>query len=69
MSRNKCQYVIDINPNKQNKFIPITGQKIVAPKILQEMDIGTIIIMNSIYETEIKKLAFLNGFRGNFITL
>ncbi|MFA7245494.1 MAG: class I SAM-dependent methyltransferase [Candidatus Magasanikbacteria bacterium] len=69
ISVEKCQYVIDINLNKQNKFIPITGQEIVSPKILKKIDVNTIIVMNPVYEEEIKKMASSFGYNGKFILL
>jgi SAM-dependent methyltransferase len=69
ISRRKCPYVIDINPNKQNKFIPITGQKIISPKILEENKIKIIIIMNPIYEQEIKNISRRYNYKGKFILL
>jgi SAM-dependent methyltransferase len=65
ITRDKCAYVIDVNPNKQNKFIPTTGQKIVAPKILNKIKPKTIIIMNSFYEDEIKKPHFRTVLTAN----
>jgi SAM-dependent methyltransferase len=65
----KCQYVIDINPNKQNKFIPITGQKIVSPEILKKEKVDNIIIMNPVYEKEVKAIALNYNYKGQFIIL
>jgi len=69
VSRKQCEYVIDINPNKNRKFIPITGQMIVSPKILKEKIFNEIIIMNPIYEKEIKVLAKKYNYKGKFILL
>ena len=63
----KSRYLIDINPNKQNKYIPITGQKIVAPEILKKVDFDAILIMNPVYEKEIKSMAKKYNFIGRFI--
>ena len=65
----KCRYVIDINPKKHNKFVPITGQKIVSPQILMEENIKNIIVMNPAYKDEIISCAKKYGFQGNFIIL
>jgi hypothetical protein len=65
----KCRYVIDINPKKHNKFVPITGQKIVSPQILMKENIKNIIVMNPAYKDEIISCAKKYGFRGNFIIL
>jgi hypothetical protein len=63
------QNVIDINPKKHNKFVPITGQKIVSPQILMEENIKNIIVMNPAYKDEIISCAKKYGFQGNFIIL
>jgi len=47
--------VVDINPNKAGSFMPLTGQKIVAPEALLERRPNLVIVMNRIYENEIKK--------------
>lgn len=46
-------YVVDINPMKQNKFIPVTGHKIIAPEQITS-DIELIIVMNPNYLDEIR---------------
>lgn len=69
INRHKCKYVIDINPNKQNKFVPITGQKVVSPKILEKEKINKIIIVNPMYEREIKAMALNYNYQGEFIIL
>ena len=69
ISRDKCKYIIDINPNKQGKFVAITGQEIVSPEILGKEKIDTILIMNPIYGEEIKKMAEKYDFKGKFILL
>ena len=65
----KCPYIIDINPNKQNKFIPITGQQIVSPSILADVNIKVIIIVNPVYKKEIKKMARKYNYKGKFILI
>ena len=53
--RKAIQYVIDINPAKQNKFIAGTGHPIYAPDILLRQPVENILIMNEIYAEEIKQ--------------
>lgn len=55
--------VVDINPNKQGKYIPLTGQRISLPGELKIINPEKVIIMNSIYLPEIKKLVEANGFQ------
>ena len=47
------QYVIDINPAKQNKFIAGTGHPIFAPDILLQQPVAAILVMNGNYLAEI----------------
>lgn len=50
----KIQFVVDINPAKQKKFVPLSGHKVIAPKDLQNpSDSFLVIVMNSIYLNEI----------------
>ncbi len=55
------QYVVDINPFRQNCFMPGTGQQIVGPQFLAEYKPEFVIAMNSIYtqeiESDLRKLA------------
>jgi 2-polyprenyl-3-methyl-5-hydroxy-6-metoxy-1,4-benzoquinol methylase len=54
--RQAVQYVIDINPAKQNKFIAGTGHAIHGPEILKTQPVDHIIIMNENYAAEIRQL-------------
>jgi hypothetical protein len=49
------QYVIDINPAKQNKFIAGTGHPIFGSDILLHQPVQNILIMNENYVEEIKQ--------------
>lgn len=46
-------YAVDINPRKQGKFIPGSGQEIVSPEFLKELKPDLVYIMNPIYKDEI----------------
>jgi 2-polyprenyl-3-methyl-5-hydroxy-6-metoxy-1,4-benzoquinol methylase len=46
-------YIVDINPRKQGKFVAGTGQLIVPPEYLKESKPDFIIIMNANYREEI----------------
>ena len=45
--------VIDINPHKQNRFLPGSGTRVQAPKTLTKDAPDTVIVMNPIYLGEI----------------
>lgn len=53
--RDNIEYVIDINPRKQGKYIPGTAQKIFGLEFLQEYKPDIVIVMNPIYQNEIQQ--------------
>jgi hypothetical protein len=44
---------VDINPYKQDQFLPGSGIKVIPPRVLEQIDPGLVIIMNPIYRDEI----------------
>lgn len=46
--------VVDINPNKQGRFLPGSGHRIAAPVELRALAPALVIAMNPVYETEIR---------------
>lgn len=52
---NKIEYAVDINPYKQGKNMPGTGQQVVSTNFLKQYRPDKIIVMNPIYCREIKK--------------
>ncbi|MCG8442653.1 MAG: class I SAM-dependent methyltransferase [Caulobacterales bacterium] len=49
------EYVTDINPYRHDHYMPKTGQRIVDPKWLAEYKPDLVVVMNAIYEDEIRK--------------
>lgn len=49
------EYVVDINPRKQDKFISGAGQQIVSASFLKIYQPHVVILMNRNYETEIRR--------------
>jgi SAM-dependent methyltransferase len=49
--------VVDLNPAKQGRYVPGTGQPIIAPSDLHRYPAGSILVMNSHYLEEIQALA------------
>jgi len=47
--------LVDINPNKQGRFIAGTGHEIVGPERLASMDVALVLVMNPIYEGEVRE--------------
>jgi 2-polyprenyl-3-methyl-5-hydroxy-6-metoxy-1,4-benzoquinol methylase len=48
-------FIIDINKNRQNKFLPGSGQKIVSPETIVDYNPDLVIITNPTYAEEIQK--------------
>jgi hypothetical protein len=63
------QYVIDINPAKQNKFIAGTGHPIYSPDILLKKPVENILIMNENYTEEIKQYLADKNITANTLSL
>ena len=59
----KIEYVVDINPYLQGKFIPGLGLEIKAPEFLKEYMPDLVIVMNPVYRDEIQQM--LNDMRIN----
>ena len=53
--RTLINYVIDINPAKQSRFIACTGHAIHSPQILDTDPVENILVMNEIYLPEIRE--------------
>lgn len=49
----KIACLVDINPRKHNRFVPITAQPVVSPSDLPKIQPDLIVIMNSLYRDEI----------------
>lgn len=47
--------VVDVNPRKQGKYVPGTGQLIVDPGSLVGSDVRAVIVMNPVYVPEIEQ--------------
>ena len=48
--------LVDLNPRKQGRFVPGTGQPVVAPETLKQMRPDVIMVMNPLYRQEIGQL-------------
>ena len=59
-------FFVDINPRKQGKFIPGRGQQIIPPSDLAAYDPDLIVMMNGIYEEEIRTTVRALGFEPAF---
>jgi SAM-dependent methyltransferase len=52
---NEIEYVVDINPHRQGKYLPGSGKLIVPPSFLRDYRPDVVIAMNPIYLDEIRK--------------
>ncbi len=50
----EIEYIVDINPHRQGKYLPGSGKLIVAPSFLREYRPDAVIAMNPIYLDEIR---------------
>jgi len=55
--------VVDLNPQKQGKFLPGTGHPIVSPRTLLDRDVASVVVLNPNYRQEISQL--LASFNAN----
>ncbi len=50
------EYVVDINPRKQGKYVAGSGQRVVEPAFLRSYEPDVVIVMNAIYIDEIRRM-------------
>lgn len=50
------EFMVDINPRKQGKYVGGTGQAIVSPGQLAQIRPDVVIVMNAVYQTEIEAM-------------
>ena len=63
----EIEYIIDINPNREGKFIPGVGKEIMAPEFLKDFNPDTVIVMNPIYCNEINQMLIDMGVTAELI--
>lgn len=64
----KIEYAVDINPRKQGKFIPGTGQQIVSPDYVADYPADVVIVMNPLYKEEIRGMLKEKGLNPEILT-
>ena len=67
ISHKQIEHFVDVNPRKLGKFVPGTAQTIVDPDFLKDYCPQTIIIINPIYQSEIKEDVKKLGLTTNFL--
>ena len=68
-SRPMIDYAIDLNVEKQNRYLPKTGVMVISPEEAANKNIKTVIVMNPNYQAEILKLAEKLNWNPEFSTL
>jgi hypothetical protein len=51
--RHEVEHVVDINPYRVGKYLPGTGQRIIAPAFLRDYRPDNVVIMNPVYRDEV----------------
>jgi len=65
--QDQIEYVVDINPRKQGVYIAGTGQRIVPPEFLRDYQPDVVVVMNPIYEGEIRRIIERLGLTSGFV--
>ncbi len=66
-TQQQVAYVVDINPERQGKFVPGSGQQVVGPAFLQDYRPDVVLITNPTYEHEIKQAVAALGLTCEFL--
>jgi SAM-dependent methyltransferase len=63
------RHVVDINPDRQRRHMPGTGQRIIGPGDLQNLRPDTVVITNPLYEAEIRRTVSELNLNCEFLTI
>lgn len=67
--REEIPLVVDINPRRQNLFLPRTAQRVVAPEALTAYQPDIVLITNAAFEAEIRRQVRELGISCEFLVL
>lgn len=62
--RSYVDFAVDINPNRQGCFLPVSGHQVYPPEALQDRGCDITLISNATYEEEIRAAVGAMGFTG-----
>ncbi|MHC4587685.1 MAG: class I SAM-dependent methyltransferase [Planctomycetota bacterium] len=65
----QIEYVVDINPVKQDKYLPVTGQRVVPPEFIVSYKPDVVIVTNPTFDEEIRKQVQKLGLTCAFLLL
>jgi len=63
------EVAVDINPRKHGRFVPGTGQQVVPPDYLRPYQPNLILLMNPIYESEVRAHVGQLGIDASVVTV
>ena len=67
--RPQIDYVVDVNPERQGYYIPVTGQQVISPSDLPQVNPDVIVLTNSTYASEIKQHVQRLGLEPDYISI
>ena len=67
--RDEIEYVVDINPHKHGTYLAGTGQEVVAPDILRQIQPDLVVVMNPVYCEEIQADLTRMGLSSKLMTV
>ena len=65
----QIEYVVDINPAKQDKYLPVTGQRVVPPEFIVFYKPDVVIVTNPTFDAEIRQQVQELGLTCEFVLL
>jgi hypothetical protein len=65
----QIEYVVDINPVKQEKYLPVTGQRVVPPEFIVSYKPDVVIVTNPTFDEEIRQQVQKLGLTCEFLLL
>jgi len=69
VSLEQVELAVDVNPRKHNTYLAGSGQKVVSPQTLKEVQPDVVVVMNPIYRDEIQNQLNQMGLHPELITV
>lgn len=66
-SAHRVGIAVDLNPRKHGKYVPVSGQRVVAPSDLPDYEISHVIVLNPVYTDEIASSLATLGLRAEVL--
>jgi len=67
--KNEVEFIVDINPYRHGKYIAGAGKRIMPPEFLKEYRPDVVVVMNSIYSSEIQQMLEDMGLMPDVVTV